>query len=46
MAFTLWLSSLLSGQLKSLFSEKSYQKLSAAPIATKVGALTSSSQPQ
>ncbi len=41
-----WLSGLLSGQLKVLFSEKSTQKLPAAPIATKVSALTSSSLPQ
>jgi hypothetical protein len=40
------LSGLLSGQLKALFSEKSTQKLPAAPIAIKVSAFTSSSLPQ
>jgi hypothetical protein len=40
------LSGFLSSQLKALFSEKSSQKLSAAPIATEVSALTSSSLPQ
>jgi len=40
------LSGLLSGHLKTLFSEKSSQKLSAASIANEGSAFTSSSLPQ
>ena len=34
-AFTRWLSGLLTGHVKVLFSAKSTQKLSAAPLASK-----------